>query len=481
MPSLRSALASLCLATTAAAAPSATLPALKVSGEQRFLVTEAGAPFFYLGDTAWELFHRATREEALAYLDIRQKQRFNVVQAVALAELDGLTAPNAYGDLPLSDLDPLRPAITPGSDPKDAVAYDYWDHVDFIVAEANRRGLYICLLPTWGAWAPHDKKQDPKIVFDEAKAEKFGEFLARRYRGRGVIWAVGGDRSADGVEGIWRAMARGIARGASDRANDPATLITFHPRGSSTSSKWFHDEAWLSFNMHQTGHSPVLATHKVPPGLQRIVDDYRRTPTKPVMDGEPLYEDHPVGFRDAKLHGYSFDAHVRQRMYWHVFAGAFGITYGHHSVWQMYAPGRRGINGPIVYWQEALHRPGATQMQHLRALMESRPMLERVPDQSLVVDALYGPDYLTATRGKDYAFIYSAQGRSFTANLGKISGEQVNAWWFNPRNGMAERIGTFANTGTREFTPHVHGGFGTDAVLVLDDAAKSYPAPGAAR
>ncbi|HEY1110539.1 MAG TPA: DUF4038 domain-containing protein, partial [Opitutaceae bacterium] len=220
MSSPRAALALLCFLTpflATAAASSPTLPALKVSADQRFLVTEAGAPFFYLGDTAWELFHRATREEAIAYLDTRQKQRFNVVQAVALAELDGLTAPNAYGDLPLVDLDPLRPAITPGSDPRDAAAYDYWDHVDFIVAEANRRGLYICLLPTWGAWAPHDKKQDPKIVFDEAKAEKFGEFLARRYRGRGVIWAVGGDRSADGVEGIWRAMARGIARGASDR------------------------------------------------------------------------------------------------------------------------------------------------------------------------------------------------------------------------------------------------------------------------
>ncbi|MBZ0255609.1 DUF4038 domain-containing protein, partial [bacterium] len=37
---------------------------LHVSENQRFLVHQDGTPFFYLGDTAWELFHRLTREEA---------------------------------------------------------------------------------------------------------------------------------------------------------------------------------------------------------------------------------------------------------------------------------------------------------------------------------------------------------------------------------------------------------------------------------
>ena len=26
---------------------------------------------------------------------------------------------------------------------------------------------------------------------------------------------------------------------------------SFHPRGGETSSTWFHDDAWLDFNMHQ--------------------------------------------------------------------------------------------------------------------------------------------------------------------------------------------------------------------------------------
>lgn len=457
----------------------AALPGLKVSENQRFLVTAEGKPYFYLGDTAWELFHRCNREEAIAYLDLRQKQRYNVVQAVALAELEGVTDPNSYGDLPLVDRDPAKPATTPGADPKNATAYDYWDHVDFIVDEANRRGIYVGLLPTWGAWAPNQRKEDKLIIFNEANAESYGRFLGERYRGKGIIWVLGGDRSANGVEGIWRAMARGIALGVSGKEDYSALLMTFHPHGGTTSSQWFHADAWLDFNMQQTGHSPVATAPNSKATWQKITDDYNRTPTKPVLDGEPLYEDHPIGFRQARELGYSFDAHVRQRAYWNVFAGGCGHTYGHHSVWQMYAPGRRPINGPLLYWQDAIHRPGAAQMQYVRTLIESRPMLARVPDQSLVVDALKGADYIAATRGEDYAFIYSGQGRAFKANLGRISGARVNAWWYNPRNGAAEKIGTFDNQGTRDFTPHPHSGFGTDMVLVLDDASKNYPAPGA--
>ena len=91
----------------AVASASARQPALlKVSENKRFLVTADGQPFFWLGDTAWELFHRPTREDALRYLRKRAEQRFTVVQAVALAEFDGLNEPNAYGHRPLLNNDP---------------------------------------------------------------------------------------------------------------------------------------------------------------------------------------------------------------------------------------------------------------------------------------------------------------------------------------------------------------------------------------
>jgi len=131
------------LAFTPACALRAATLRLKVSDNHRFLVNEEGKPFFWQGDTTWELFHRLNREQAEQFLDNRAKLGFNVVQAVAIAELEGHTDPNPYGHLPLVDLDPARPAV------KDGPNNDYWDHVDYIVDKANALGLTMGFLPTW--------------------------------------------------------------------------------------------------------------------------------------------------------------------------------------------------------------------------------------------------------------------------------------------------------------------------------------------
>ena len=61
-------------------------PTLEIAPGGRHLQTSEGKPFFYLGDTAWALFHRLTREEAEIYLRDRADKGFTVIQAVALAE-----------------------------------------------------------------------------------------------------------------------------------------------------------------------------------------------------------------------------------------------------------------------------------------------------------------------------------------------------------------------------------------------------------
>lgn len=476
VPSIRERLASPAAMVPAVGNAKARLPRLRVSANQRFLVTESGEPFFYLADTAWELFHRLDYDEALRYLDIRATQRFTVIQAVAIAELEGLTEPNAYGHLPFVDCDPARPALDPAPAASRRPA-DYWTYVDQVLDAANERGLYIGLLPSWGSWAPSEARSE-RAVLNSDNAFVYGEFLGRRYGGKGVIWILGGDRSITGHEEVWRAMARGIASGAKGEVRHDDLLMTFHPPGGGTSSRWFHLDRWLSFNLQQTGHR-VITDAERKPCWAMITDDYARVPAKPVIDGEPLYEDHPISFQQAKEHGYSLDAHVRQRAYWDLFSGACGHAYGHHSVWQMYAPGRKPVNGPLLYWQESLHRPGAQQMRHLRALLESRPVLSRVPDTTSVVSPLSGPDRIVATRGDGYMLIYTPQGRPFTVRFGQLAAALLTAWWFNPRSGSAVEIGQCRNSGEREFTPFSLGGFGADAVLVLDDVTKGFGAPGA--
>jgi hypothetical protein len=454
----------------AVAATSPALPRLKVSDNHRFLVTEDGRPFFWLGDTAWQIFHRLNREEAERYLDHRAANGFNVIQAVAIAELDGHADPNPYGHLPLLDFDPTRPDV------KDGPANDYWDHVDFIVEAANRRGIYVGFLPTWGRYW-HDKVKDGQPIFTPANAVVYGEWLGRRYRDKGLVWILGGDRGIDNdtQREVIRAMARGLRKG------DGGThLMTLHPPGGNGSSTWFHNEDWLDFNMRQNGHGAEFTGH-----YDQTKADYDRTPVKPVLDGEPIYEDHPVSF-DPKKFGHSIASDVRRPLYWDLFGGAFGHTYGHHSVWQMWSPNKSPINNPLMPWFEAIKQPGAAQMQHGKKLMLSRPFLTRVPDDSVIVTDRVatsvpgaGRYHFAATRDSagSYAMVYAPIGRAFKVRMDRIAGAKVKAWWFNPRDGQVTAIGEFANTGEREFTPPDKGEM-LDWVLVLDDASKGFPPPG---
>jgi hypothetical protein len=119
--------------------------------------------------------------------------------------------------------------------------------------------------------------------------------------------------------------------------------------------------------------------------------------------------------------------------------------------------------------------PGAVQMQHLRTLIESRPIPDRIPDQSIITDARGNNDHVQATRGKDYMFIYSAQGKSFVVKGNKISGKELLATWYDPRNGETKEAGRFAQD-MKEFTPP-SSGYGQDWVLIIDDASKNYTLP----
>ncbi len=221
--------------------------------------------------------------------------------------------------------------------------------------------------------------------------------------------------------------------------------------------------------MFQTGHCRENNVY------DRIQVAYNKTPTKPVLDGEPIYEDHPVCFNAADL-GTSNAYDVRRSAYLDVFSGACGHTYGCHDMWQFYAANRTPVNGPKNFWYVALDLPGATQMKYLRNLIESRPMLDRVPDQTIITNALDANDRIQATRGKDYLFVYTTQGKPITVNMGKITGTDVVAYWYNPKNGQFQEIGHFKNSGQQTFTPSSNG-YGQDWVLVVDDVSKHYAMP----
>ncbi len=387
---------------------------------------------------------------------------------MGLVEHDGLSQPNINGHFALHDQDPARPDVKEGPD------NDYWDHADYIIRRANELGMYVGLLPTWGSYW-HDGNNPP---FNPDNARRYGEWIARRYQNDKVIWVLGGDRipENDRQREIIRAMAQGLRSGDGGKH-----LITYHPGGGWGSADFFHDEEWLDFNMRQNGHNNQYGSY------YRTRVDYDRQPVKPIIDGEPIYEDHPISF-DARHRGYSIAADCRRAIYWDLFNGACGHTYGHHAVWQFYKPGfRYPINHPLMPWWEAIRQPGAEQMQYARRLMESRPFLTRIPATNEVLvqpddDIGYMPGegraHFAATMDLDgtYLMVYAPVGRRFGVRTSVLSEGKLKGWWFNPRNGKSHSAGRIERGENVSFISPTPGEE-TDWVLVIDVAGKGYRKP----
>lgn len=448
-----SAFAATLLSSTAAAnEPPAPLT---VADNQRYLEA-GGEPFFWMGDTAWLLLSRLNREETEQYLSTREAQGFNVVQAMILhtAQMESRNGAHA-----LMGGDPGRPLTTPGADPADAHEYDYWDHLDWVVERAAAHGIYLALVPAWG-----DIADQRALNYENASV--YGRFLAERYGDKpNVIWLNGGDTRAENRTKVWEEL------GATIKSIAPGQLMTFHPIGRTASSWQYHEAPWLDFNMFQSGHrsySQEGPHARAEDNWRYVAEDWARTPVKPTIDGEPSYENIPHGLHEENQPRWQA-ADARRYAWWAVMAGAFGHTYGENNVMQMFTPGAPTANFEAdTRWDKALMAPGARQMRYLRELIEAYPMLERVPDQTLIVDNGTRHDRVLASRGSDYAFAYSHTGAPFTGCMGKITGNTVRARWYSPRDGSWQDIGQIDNRGTHRFDPPGATAPGNDWVLVLD-------------
>lgn len=105
---------------------------LSITTNGRYLSKRTdGSPFFWQADTAWEIFHRLNKTDVDLYLSDRAAKGFNVIQAVAVAELNGTTHPSYYNQLPLVNQDPKQPIE------------EYFQYVDYVIDKAADYGKYI--------------------------------------------------------------------------------------------------------------------------------------------------------------------------------------------------------------------------------------------------------------------------------------------------------------------------------------------------
>jgi hypothetical protein len=428
---------------------------LKVTADGHYLQFEDGLPFFWLGDTGWELFHRLTKEEINIYLENRRAKGFNVIQAVILAEFNGLKKPNQYGEVPLADLDPAKPNEK------------YFALVDYTVQLAQDKNMFMGLLPTWGDKVTKLWGEGP-VIFNENNAYTYGKWLGDRYKNYpNIIWILGGDRPpiTDSVDyrPVWRAMAKGIIEGTNGKA-----IFTYHTWGGHSTSEYIHNEEWLSINTMQSGHG---SGHDVPV-WKMIGLDHDLTPAKPTLDAEPNYEDHPVNPWPNwdPANGYFRDYDVRKQTYRSVFSGACGVTYGHHAVWQFLSAREDTINHADRYWTDAINRPGAFQVGYLKRLIESHSVLDRIPDQSIIAEGQGEKgEYMTAFRDKNnkYAMIYLPVGKKIAVNTSFVEGDSIRVSWFDPRIGKNENTSSVKKESIMDFIAPTTGAE-NDWVLIIE-------------
>lgn len=448
------------------------LPRLRVSANHRFLVTEDGQPFFWLADTAWRL-SVLSPDEVDVYLNNRARLAFNVIQVHP-----GFEHADFAGNLPFLDGDPGRPNET------------FWRHIDYIVAKARERGIYVALVPMWG------EEYAKAFGGDAHRARAFGRWIGERYANHShVMWIVSGEYDSinnfclpisDEQMAVITAAAEGLVEG-----HHKTQLMTIHPGVGRTSTVDFHHASWLDFNMLQSAHYIDCQAYGQAENHALIGQAYGLTPTKPVLDGEPIYEDTPDAVWVVRnTDGPRADAAaMRRKAYWAVLAGACGHTYGHNDVYPFCDPSHPSRTSPLPQgpglhdWRTAIESEGAAHMQYVRFLIESRPVLDRIPDPSLVAGTpAAGLDYVVASRSADgsYAMIYSPRGKPLTVDLDKLSGDRLTVWWYDPRSGIASPSGECVRRGQRTFTPPSSGD-DQDWVLVLDDAASGYAPPGKQR
>jgi hypothetical protein len=417
------------------------VPRLSVSPDGHGLVSADGKPFIWIGDTAWNLFVNLDRDQAERYLLDRKDKKFTVIQVSLL----GFGEPNIHGDKPF----PEGHAFEQLNEP-------WFRNADAIIGRAETLGLYVLLMPAWAASFSEGKS--PTLT-SASTAQRYGKLVGERFRQRtNVLWALGGD-ARPGHPELYDALARGIEEGLGYKP-----LMTYHPPGgtnrppATSSGEFFHDRAWLDFNMIQSGHRRGNENYL------RIAEDYQRKPPKPTLDGEPCYEAHPIQHRYELGAFESYD--VRQRAYWSVLAGAFGFTYGGNGIWQMSTPERPGqLTHFSHYWDAALDHEGARQLKYLHAFLSRYP--ERVPDQSiLVTDPGTGADRLQAARTPDGGtwMIYDTIGRDLEVRL---PAQQGRAWWCNPRTG--DLTSTDWKPG---FHPPGQAAPGNDWLLILEPERK---------
>jgi len=375
--------------------------AYRVSDNGHYLVEPRGQPFFWQGDTEWELFYLLTVEEAKELLQARKEQGFTVIQTMC----DGIF-PKWIPTDKLPRLDDLMPWLNDNPlTPNEA----FFKRMDAIVAFAQENQQLLLI----GVYHAEDVKAK-RIT--SANVGAWTRWLANRYKDApNVVWSMYSAPEVSSVPMV-QAAAKGLKEG-----DGGSHLITLHPEGAPGSSSFVQGE--LSLNTFQSlsvGHL----------NYELAQADYTRTPAKPVVNGEARYE--------AEQGTTPFD--VRRSAWWSYLAGA-AFSYGHINNW----------TSPSS-WREWVNAPGAKQIEVIGRLLRSLAWWKLIPDPSILIEV--GERAAARSGNGDWILVYLPINEPVTLKLDSItSSKMAVVSWINPLNGEKIRVGIYSTSALPSLRP----------------------------
>jgi len=434
-----------------------------ISSDGKYLVNSmTGQPVFLTGEDGFLATLQITDSLNQTYLNDRAAMGYNAVWLGLIDQLDQNNEPHdGQGNLPFTS-----GGVTP-DDWFGALNSTYWSRIDTFVSKASALGITVFLHPSF--IGNHDGN-----VYDTpqwngattAQIQSYCSAVASRYAGaNNIVYVLGGDYDPGNAV----IFGKVNACGAAIQAADPNHLITiegFGAAGGSNLSTSPYTPAtapsWLGINWAYMTQATAV---------QVCQNAFNTNLFLPPLQGEDWYED------EHSITGFQ----VRQEGYWEVLSGCYvGRMFGNHEIWSFNA---NNAGPPTTSWQTAISSVGSVSHQFMGALFRSREHWLMVPDIShAVLTAGFGSGSTlsVASRTSDgqsvIAYLSDGSATSKTINMSSIvsSSSTAEAWWYNPRTGVATLIGTFPNSGSQSFTAPD----GNDWVLVIDDATANLGAPG---
>jgi hypothetical protein len=420
---------------------------IRVAANGRYLTDAEGNPFFWLGDTPWQLFTSYTPADIQTYLDDRQAKGFTVVQAVLCWwTLSGPACrDNTDGQNPFLNNNPATP--------NDA----FFGNVDAIVDAAAVRGIVVAMLPVWSRSFISGVAPGDSTLVNTTNARAYGRYLGNRYKDRSnIIWLLGGDTAVLDKATVYQELAAGI-----QEFDIQAKALGYHPNTATYdqgNNPYPIPETALNFHMAQS----YKRLDQIPFLLSNM---YQSHPTKPAILAEGSYEGGWVDFDCCGSYPPVDNPWaLRKQAYWSYLGGGF-YTYGHDAIW---SHGEWPSGGP---WQSALNAPGAQAMTIVKNTLTSREWWELAPYNAIFANGEglgLWQNAAAIDRSGGSAMVYLSMSAPIALDLTKITqGGVIRATWTDPRNGDQVDGGLYRKAIQTLVPPD---GF-EDALLLLEGVA----------